>query len=202
MGSEDAHGQNVEVGPDGYIYVIGDPWIGNITIDSMNFSSYFILKMDSGGNVLWGQPFFSSVFQPGLAIDDQGNAYIAYTNYTSHFFGDIYVDNATGVGADLVVGMMDSTGDAQWVFKYETKVVGVTAMGIDVNKQNQVAITGLFQDSLDLISTSLIESGKNTFLVILNASTGVTIAATKTTGTNSANGTAILADDSGNFVVA
>jgi len=200
--SWDAFGQNVEVGPDGNVYMIGMPGPGFITIDSTTFFGYFILKLDSAGNNLWSQPFEATGFQPDLVIDDLGNVYITYTNYTSGFFGDIFVDNSGGVGNDIGVGMMDSTGDAQWAVKLETEVNGLTARGIDVNNQGQVAITGRFRTTLDVLFNTINVMGHEAYLVILDAGTGATLAATNSVSPNEALGTAVLADDSGNFVIA
>ena len=109
--------------PSGYIYATGSTGSPSITFDSHTFvnsnpgnGDMFLVKYDLNGNVIWARTPTCSSHQDGgaLALDTQGNIYIA-----GKFWGDMIIgsDTLTNEGTtyeDILTVKYDPNGNIVW----------------------------------------------------------------------------------------
>ncbi|MEO8068455.1 MAG: hypothetical protein ABI599_12240, partial [Flavobacteriales bacterium] len=112
---------DVKVGPDGFIYAIGE-FSSSMEVDGTSYSSaggtdVFVVKMDDAGNVLWLVQAGGSAIDRGgkVAVDGQGNLAV-----TGQFMGtaDLFGTTLQSAGStfDFFVARLNtSDGSAQWV---------------------------------------------------------------------------------------
>jgi hypothetical protein len=138
--------------PSGYIYATGFTGSPSITFDSHTFvnsnpgnGDMFLVKYDLNGNVIWARTPTCSSHQDGdaLALDTQGNIYIAGT-----FWGDMIIgsDTLTNEGItyeDIFAVKYDPNGNLVW-----SKKAGGPGRdwpnGIVVSPSNDVYVAGYF----------------------------------------------------------
>ncbi|MGK0391204.1 MAG: hypothetical protein ACI94Y_003966 [Maribacter sp.] len=112
----------------------------------------FVAKMDANGNFIWGKKL-GGVFEDDfgdLAIDNDGNIYL-----TGYFLGvmssnDSWEIQGNGINRNIYIIQLNSDGEVNWGHS-----LGGTqddfATSIATNN-NQVAITGYFQDDTNISS--------------------------------------------------
>jgi hypothetical protein len=82
-------------------------------------SDIAVMKIDTNSNVLWTiqQPTFNtptSDFEPSIAVDSQGNSYIAYTT-----LGDVSGQTNSGLN-DIAVMKLDTNSNVLWTIQQPT----------------------------------------------------------------------------------
>ena len=157
------------------VYVIGD-FAGTIDFDpglgttNKTPTAYdaFIVKLDSGGGLVWVSTFSGSGYAYGgelgrnIAVDTAGSVYV-----TSWFDGTIDFDpgpeseNLTSTNNDVYVAKLNSSGGLEWA-----KALGGTnsdtGMAIAVDDSGNVYTTGRFEGSGDFdpgLGTETLTSG-------------------------------------------
>jgi len=133
----------------------------SITIVAAGFQSYFLVKYDSAGNVIWantqsgGNNDNSDGY--GLAVDALGNAYvIGEFDDGSIFFGSIGLPPMINDYFPMYIAKFDSSGHAVYAFELPANISGV-AIG---NQPGTVYIGGNFGTTNLIIGhDTLIPSG-------------------------------------------
>lgn len=153
FGTGEAEVFRLKVSADGDCYFIGN-FSGSITVGSVNLTAtdtldIFYGKMDAAGNFLWAKKAggFDLDFSQDLELDAEENMYIA-----GFFFGDFAWQGQTLVSQlydDMYWAKCDSNGTLV-LLEYAGDNSSLDAFGIAVDPAQNVVISGLFSDSLQL----------------------------------------------------
>ncbi|MBI2968980.1 MAG: SBBP repeat-containing protein [Bacteroidetes bacterium] len=208
-----AIGYGITTDADGYVYVTGNFTTTSVTFDTtaltgnaIGFGDVFIVKYDTGGNVLWakGTGGNSYDFGYGIAVDGGGNAYVTGSFYSSSItFGDTTFNNNGSGNTDFFIAKYDSSGNVIWAGnagsnRYDDGY-GVTVVG------SNVYVTGSFQgDSIRFGNTTLFNSEPGNYVLFVAEydSAGNVIWTMGTQGLwGSVIGNAIAHDAAGNIYI-
>ena len=149
--------------PSGNIITIGkfnqtadfDPGSGTFNITAPNGGGY-TMKMDVNGNLLWARSFqgeagMGSVDMNALAIDDDGNTYIA-----GEFFGTVDFDpgpavfNMVSAGTDdIFFAKLDASGNLVWAKALPSAGAYVHAKQIAVDADANIYLAGTVLPTTD-----------------------------------------------------
>lgn len=132
----------------------GTAIFGTDTVTGSGNGGIYLMKYDSTGNVIWIKTpiCFGCYWSSGgsVASDDFGNFY-----FTGNFggdsihFGNITLSKLNGFGfSDAFVVKYDSIGNAIWADNGHLVTGQASGVGIMVDAQNSVFITGRFSDSI------------------------------------------------------
>lgn len=158
------NGRTVCVDESGNVYSAGlfnhtvdfDPGPGSFTLTTQHSSNtgIYISKLDANGNFLWAKqvPTLVEFGEIEMKLDKDGNVYLA-----SHLHGAADMDPGTGVemmttiGArDAFVIKLDTDGNLVWVKQFGGPGDTVPeATVLDIDKDNNVVICGLFNNTVD-----------------------------------------------------
>lgn len=134
----------------------------NHTLYSAGSGDIYILKSDAAGNVIWAKGAGGSLEDRamGIALDDQGNCYVAgYFKSANLVFGTYTLVNAGGNTYDVFVAKYDPDGNVVWA----TSAGGTgddRAYSVSVSGEGNVFIAGYFvSSSITFGSTTLNNSG-------------------------------------------
>ncbi|NPA37560.1 MAG: T9SS type A sorting domain-containing protein [Chlorobi bacterium] len=164
-GTQREEGDAITIDNDGYLLVTGkiegstdfdpDPNREKI-LDAGGSDDIFILKLDTAGGYVWAKQFSGEGENAGNAIvtDNENNVLVTgYFNRTVDFDPDEYkTKEITVLGYigynDIFVVKLNSDGNLVWI-----KQIGGNnhqeGNGIDVDTDNNIFITGTFQDTVD-----------------------------------------------------
>ncbi|TAL61785.1 MAG: hypothetical protein EPN85_04025, partial [Bacteroidetes bacterium] len=198
----------------GNVYAVGHFFsaaitFGAVTLTNNAFGSFYIVKFDPSGNVLWAKNSSSAVSGSGstmaysVAVDAAGNIYAGgQYNAVPVIFGSITLPNAGSLDAFLV--KYDASGNLLWA-KSAGGMYEDRCMATAVDASGNVYITGYFQDvSITFGSNTLTHVGpagfgeSNLFFVKYDASGNVLWA--KGAGSNNVLGNGLALSPSGNDV--
>jgi hypothetical protein len=204
---------SIATDPAGNAYVVGTFTgtldFGTTTLTSTGDSDIFFAKYDAGGNLLWakheGGPGGDQGF--GIAVDTQGNIYVAGTFYQTIVF-DTFSFTSNGF-ADLCLAKYDNNGNLLWAKAWGSIYEDLDSK-IFIDKNNDVLLTGMFAgdgasppshgtisfDNITLTSAG----GADVFILKLNNS-GNTIWAKQAGGVFEDFGIAIYSDFYANVYV-
>ncbi len=121
---------------------------------------YFVIKRDAAGVGEWAVPIFADdfLFELGfifgtmqIAVDDAGNIYVC-----GAAFGDTDFESISGpeitlpsaVTPRMFLAKYDKDGDVQWVTSADIESGFSAAMGITVDDDGNIYITGTFEDDI------------------------------------------------------
>ncbi|QQR86433.1 MAG: gliding motility-associated C-terminal domain-containing protein [Flavobacteriales bacterium] len=177
---------DVKVGPDGFIYAVGE-FSAAMVVDGTTYTSsggtdVFVVKMDDAGSVVWlVQAGGSAIDRSGkVAIDGAGHLVV-----TGQFLGaaDLFGSAFTSVAnsTDFFLAQLSmADGSSQWVRTGGGAAFGDLASGVAIAPNGTVVAVGEFQGTSDFDGTSLTSMlDPNTLL----PSVDVFVAAYTTTGT-------------------
>ena len=188
-GSDWDEGQGVAVDTSGNAYVTGyfqgSASFGGTTLVSQGSADVFVAKLNSNGVWQWAVSAggTSEDIGYGVAVDTNGNAYV-----TGHFEGSASFGGTTLTSTgnyDVFVAKLDTNGNWQWA-----KSAGGTnwdgGMGVAVDVNGNVIITGYFQGSASFGGTTLVsQGGSDVFVAKLSDSgSGLTFNITGGLGVN------------------
>ncbi|MBT3801283.1 MAG: hypothetical protein HOG05_09025, partial [Bacteroidetes bacterium] len=132
--------------------------INGFSVPDGSYYKPFIMKMDYSGNIQWvsGSSSNNNCYSKGFINDISGNSYITgYFQGTTTFGSQTIASNG---GYDYFIACCSSSGQWQWA-----ESVGNTgndyAFGISLNSQNELFITGRFENSLSFAGQNLISNG-------------------------------------------
>jgi len=197
----------------GNAYVVctftGTLHLGATTLTSTGDSDIFFAKYDLLGNLVWakheGGPGGDQGF--GIAVDAQGDVYVAGTFYQSIAF-DTFSFSSNGF-ADLCLAKYDNNGDLIWA-KAWGSIYEDLGSNITVDKYNNVFLTGMFADyngsppaygTIDFDTTTLTSHGNGDIFVLKLNSLGIVDWAKGAGGKFSDQGNRIVVDSLDNVYV-
>ncbi|HUM45377.1 MAG TPA: MopE-related protein [Chitinophagales bacterium] len=133
----EARGERVVCDNNGHVVVAGTyscPQItfGSITLNNNGGDDLFVVKMDTGGNVLWAKSAGGDYAEEGytVATDDAGNVYVSGEFWSeSVTFGSSTITNSGS--ADIFLVKYDASGNVLWA---------KSPAGTDEDKSNAIAV--------------------------------------------------------------
>ena len=133
----EARGERVVCDNNGHVVVAGTfscPQItfGSITLNNNGGDDLFVVKMDTGGNVLWANSAGGDYAEEGytVATDDAGNVYVSGEFWSeSVTFGSSTITNSGS--ADIFLVKYDASGNVLWA---------KSPVGTDEDKSNAIAV--------------------------------------------------------------
>ncbi len=145
---------------------VGAASFDSITMTSTGAAGLFIARLDAAGRFLWGLPIqANSTTEVRLAVDDEGNAFLAAGGVSgSASVGSIRC--AAAGAADLLVVKVDRAGMPIWM-----KALGGAgssmpfAQEVDVDGAGGAVLAGTFQGDPDLGGVRLHASGQSDIYV-------------------------------------
>lgn len=198
-GSSSDQGLGISVDQSGNSYVTGyfqdGASFGNVTLTGQGQA--FVLKLDSGGNVLWAVQAGgdSSDVGFGVAVDTLGNSYVTgYFNLSANFEGTTLTSNGSG---DVFVMKLDSSGSLVWV----TQAGGTgfdQSRDIVVDSLGNSYVIGSFSDTATFGNIAITSNGFEDAFVMKLTSDGSVVWVRGGGGTGSDQGFGIAVDGLGN----
>ena len=162
-------GQDIVTDQTSNSYVIGtfldDVTLGSQTLLSSGDTDIFVTQLDSDGNVEWSQKFGSTLSDTGNAIslDSAGNIYITGGFEDSVTFGDTTL--TSNGERDAFVAKLDNSGEILWA----QNLGGTSAdsgANITVDEQDNIYVTGSFEDTVTFGDTTLTSSSENDSFIV------------------------------------
>jgi hypothetical protein len=200
----------IKTDPNGDVYMTGYFGTETISFDSYTLNNYvvtyphpfdiYLTKFDPSGNVIWAKSVGGSYGDLGysLATDNDGAVYLASNtnsdgiNYdgTTYMFG--------GGPLQIILSKYDPAGTQQWV-KHINSSGNSQFPNIDVNAGKEIFLSGRFNSSITIGSTTVTCSGTypDTFIAKLD-SLGNGLWLKSTGGVYDDVADAVAADDAGN----
>jgi len=174
----------------------GTATFGSISLTSSGYTDILIAKLDVNGNWLWAKKAGGSSSDDckDIAVDANGNSYVTGRFYGTATFGSTSL--TSNGGSDVFVSKLSSSGSWLW-----TKQGGGngddygSSITIDVNRNSY--LTGIFKDTANFGSTSLISSGSSDVLVTKLDPNGNWLWANQAGGISLDYGTGIAVDTNG-----
>jgi hypothetical protein len=201
----------------GQIYITGSYWgtakFDNITLTGLyglgatDGFDVFIAKYDTAGNALWANRMVEKGWDRGsdVAVDLSGNCYVTGGFQTALLFGGFGGPSLTATGGegdeDIFLVKYNPAGNFIW----KTSAGGGKfdqARAITVDEENNVYITGVFNDTASFDSTKKILSfGFNDIFIAKYDSTGQVLWAKGAGSTGDDGGNDVITDREGNVFI-
>jgi len=198
------YSHSIAVDAQGNAYITGT-FHGNANFDTTSLTpngdfDIFIAKIDKNGNWLWVKQAGGTSYEysSSIAIDAQGNCYIAGGFADTAIFGTISL--ATNTCTDIFIAKIDTNGNWQWA----KQAGGVTydyCYSIAVDTQNNINITGSFQGVAVFGTISLPYGNYEDIYVAKMDTNGNWLWAKQAGGINPDNGCYIATDIRGNSYI-
>ena len=160
----------------------------------------FVGLMGTGGNIVWNRRdgAASTDIATGVAVDGAGNCYV-----TGSFADSTNFDGTTYLGAgglDVFIAKYNPAGALIWIKDFGGPSLDFSdAIAVDGN--NDVYITGEFEDSMHVDAITINSAGGADMFLIKCDSSGTVIWAKSGGSTTNDQGRGVAADASGNVVV-
>ena len=161
------YASGIEVDKEGNTYFTGEfqgqLQLGNTTLDGGESGDVFVAKLDTNGNVLWAKEYGDANQgdeAEDVVVDKEGNAYLFMT--TEIDSGD---DNIT------LAKLNKANGNEVWKKTFGNGNNYVEAKDIAIDNQDNIYITGKFDETLAFGSTNLEggEAGYDAYIAKLNS---------------------------------
>jgi len=144
----------VAIGQDGSAYVTGHFFGGPITFGTNTLTSsgnrdVFLVKYDSGGNVVWSRRAGGAGDDSGscIAVDSQGNVLLAGVFQGTALFGSLPLLGSSGT-LETFIAKSDSNGNFLWANRVAGNIffddVTRSYRGITTDAQGNVYLTGSY----------------------------------------------------------
>lgn len=157
-------GHSVTVDSQGNSYVAGR-FYGTVTFGSTTLTSsgeiddIFIAKLDVNGNFLWvKQADGNGLSATDNVVDSQGNCYVTGYYVGNATFGGITLTSG-GAGHNIFIAKLDANGNYLWAKKVGGSLFTLV-LGIVVDLQGKIYITGTFADTVVFGSTAVTANGE------------------------------------------
>jgi len=153
-------GQSITFDNNGYLYVTGflsdtvsvNTVLGIDTIISNGDRDFFILKMDTQGDIHWIKSMGSSGEDYGYGIETDNNGNVLITgsfNFAVDFDPDTsQAINTSNGGRDVFLLKLDSNGVFLWVKTFGGSINDY-GYGISLDNYNNIILTGTFKNLVD-----------------------------------------------------
>lgn len=167
-----AHINGVVTDAAGNVYVTG--WFFNSInlgggVLTAGAEDVFVAKYDSAGVYQWGKQAGDAAFQEsgGIGIDGAGNIYLTGLFYSKIGFGGITL--ATAGTMDVYLAKLTSAGTSVWTKSFGD-ASAQRAYSMDVDTAGNIAISGMFQGSINFGGSTFTSAGLNdTFVAKFNS---------------------------------
>lgn len=151
------------VQPDGNILVAGK-LSSNGTIDNLNISAGgFFARFDPNGNLLWAEHKFSGPEKFRFDLSFIGTDMVM----TGYFdVNNSSIDTSTLILSGSINGFLarlDSMGQVHWIHTFSGPGIN-GGSGLKIDGSTNIYVTGGFQDSIQLASLKLYDTGQDFFL--------------------------------------
>ena len=144
------------------IYYYSSVIIGTDTLANQGNSDIYLAKYNSSGSFLWAITAggFREDEVTGVVADANGNVYLS-GHFLSPFisFGTTAINNSAFTGWDLYVAKYNSNGNLIWVYSATDNIFEDVCTGVSLNNSGNICVSGWYQDSLTLGSTTLHSAG-------------------------------------------
>lgn len=144
---------------------------GGTTLMSSGGSQQFIVKYDPNGNVLWAKAAnsnfgYNSIHS--LDVDENNDLYTAgtYINTQMDFGNGVTLTNPVSTDGAVFVVKYTPQGQAVWARK-ALSLNGNNTLSIDCKAQNEIYITGTFNNPTLTFGNQTITKSENTFNLFL-----------------------------------
>lgn len=169
---------DVAISSDFSIYVVGqfssDPIIINNVTYQFNSKTYYFIKYDQSGNVLWYKIITGILGNNVIATDKKGNVYLTI-DYTSLNVDNINLNSTYSNSEGIAVMKVDSTGNILWIENSVTISPGSNYPNdIIVNSADEVLITGAMSGTHSFGAYTLTQSSMYTDLLVAKIGLGIT----------------------------
>lgn len=208
-GLTDDIGKDIEVDTDGNIYVTGffqsHAQFNEIRLFSFGGNDAFLAKYNPDGNIIWSLQTGGKYddFGVALTVDTEDNIYVTgrFTD-TIQFGGTspegIQATLGTNDEQEIFIAKYDPDGNLLWSEK-AGGLKGDAPCSITSDPDNNIYITGYFQDTARFGNTSLISSGGLDVFIAKYDKDGILVWAKSAGGAGNDIGYAIAIDDSQNI---
>ncbi|WP_435355385.1 SBBP repeat-containing protein [Emticicia sp. SJ17W-69] len=189
----------------GNIYITGSLNIsgnfGSNNISVIGYQDIFVAKYNNFGNIQWVKSMggsSSSASGDGIAVDGNGNVFVTGVFTATTYFGDM---SKTSTGdLDAFVFKCNSLGNIQWV----QSMGGIgheRSYGIGTDSFGDVCITGYFENTINLGTTTITSVGNTDIFVIKYNSFGSFQWGQTAGGVSGDQGNGITVDTVGNIYI-
>ncbi len=194
--------ENMILGENGELYVTGyfneQTQLGDIKLTGSGDNDVFIAQLDEDGNVLWAKSAGGDFDEASLdiAADASGNLYI-----TGHFFGQANFGNEAIVSTgnnDIFIAKYNADGSFAWT-KKAGGIGDDSGRGIGVDKDGNVYITGVFEDTASFDGWQVVSRGDKDVFAAQYGQDGTVQWVTQFGSTSFDSGNALEVDATGNL---
>lgn len=150
-----SHPWQLELGTD-RVYISGtfqnQLIVSQDTLSSKGSNDIFILKLNTDGSSVWAKSYggTSTESNRSLMVDENENIYLGGTFAGTVLFDSTLQSLSASQLTDGYLLKIDKDGKVDWLKQFE----GVTVMGIDVNLNNHIFLTGEFSGTVDFDPSS------------------------------------------------
>ena len=164
--SNNHEASGIEVDKEGNTYFTGEfqgqLQLGNTTLDGGESGDVFVAKLDTNGNVLWAKEYGDANQgdeAEDVVVDKEGNAYLFMT------------EGSEGDNNITLAKLNKSNGNEVWKKTFGNGNNYVEAEDIAIDNQDNIYITGKFDETLAFGSTNLEggEAGYDAYIAKLNS---------------------------------
>lgn len=152
---------DVKVGPDGFVYAVGE-FSAAMVVDGTTYTSsggtdVFVTKMDAAGNVVWLVQAGGSAIDRGGKVAVDGAGHVVVTGQflgTADLFGSAFTSVANTL--DFFLAQLNTVdGSSQWVRTGGGASFTDLASGVAIAPNGTVVVAGEFLGTADFDGTSL-----------------------------------------------
>ena len=154
----------------GNVYVAGEFTdelvLGNTTLDSRGSTDTFIIKLSPAGNLIWSASIGSvGPDEPSaIAVDASGNAYVTGKFSSTADFGGTRL--TARLKSDMfVAAYAANNGALLWARGYGSAGTD-GGVGLAFTSDNNLAVTGFFQESIDFGGGPLTSAGSHDIVLL------------------------------------
>jgi len=177
--------------------------IGTTTLTNAGNGDSFLVKYDSGGNVLWAKSAGGTNFDKGNSVTTDAGGNIITTGYfisTSIAFGITTLTN--GATGNFFLVKYNSGGNVIWA-KREGGSANAECRGVTTDTNGNIIITGSFTSpSIAFGTTTLTNAGVSDIFIAKYDPSGNLLWARRAGGNTDDEGNSVSTDASGNILVA
>jgi len=210
-------GESISVDNKENIYVTGyfegtvdfDPGVNILNLTSNGCSDFFILKLDSSGNLIWVKNIGGTgcEYSYFITTDNQGNVYTTGSINSSNIdfdpgVGTYYLSDTEG---EVFIFKLDASGNFLWARNMGGygSIIFKWGKGICIDNQKNVYLTGVYGGIADFDPGvgifNLTSKGKNDLFIMKLDISGNFVWAKSIGGTGDDRGNAITIDNSDNL---
>ena len=198
------HGSKLSVDDNNNVFVTGhfsgSALFGATTLNSVGDWDMFVAKYDTDGNLGWVQQAGGTDKDGGrgISIDTNGNVCISGFFKNTATFGVTMITTVDSV--DVFVAKYSTNGILQWVQQAGGKMFDIS-FGLTTDPDNNIFISGHFQDSISFGADTLISKGHWDVFIAKYDTNGNLQWVQHAGGPDMDTGSGIIADSLGNVYV-